>query len=69
MNDFRGVLSIVKQELEPRVVYSHPLGRVLGIWIKGDSQPITIFNVYAPKLAKERAKIWRDLVVLEIKGG
>ena len=29
---------------------------------------MTVLNVYAPKLAKERAKIWRDLADLEIKG-
>ena len=68
MNGFSGLLSIVKQELEPRVVYNHPLRRVLGISIKWDSQPITIFNVHAPNSPKERAKIWRDLADLEIEG-
>ena len=31
VNGFSGVLSIVKRELDPRVVYNNPLGRVLGL--------------------------------------
>ena len=57
MNGFSGVLTIVKQEMEPRVVYNHPSGRVLGVQIKWNSQSVTIFNVYAPNLAREIAKL------------
>ena len=31
VSGFNGVLSLVKLELESRVVYNHPSGRVLGI--------------------------------------
>ena len=67
-NGFSGFLSLVKREMEPRVVYNHPSRRVLGIQIKWDSHSVIVFNVYAPNLAKERAKIWRDLADLDIKG-
>ena len=38
VNGFKGVFSIVKQEMEPRVVYNHHSRRGLGVSIKWDSQ-------------------------------
>ena len=47
-----GVLSIVKRDLEPKVVFNHPSGRVHGIQIKWGNDNLTIFNVYVPNSAK-----------------
>ena len=63
-----GVLSIVKRDLEPKMVFNHPSRRVLGVQIKCRDGNLMIFNIYVPNSAKLRMQFWRDLNKLGIEG-
>ena len=49
-----GVLTCIKKDLEPRVVFNHPSDRVLGVSVKVNNALITIVNIYAPNDPKGR---------------
>ena len=61
-------MSIVDRNLEPRVVYNHPSGRILRIHLKWKDKIFMIPNIYAPNRAKKRMKLWKDRADISIEG-